>query len=121
MCCPTFSKSTFISWVLATIISLKYEAMRNPNTLYQYVVEKIEGQDKQFYLNARPLFPLLVRQQTGSYRVISLIKAYMFNNVPSFKRIAFGCIPQILKPNFSYKALARLFPSTKSSSICRMF
>jgi predicted AAA+ superfamily ATPase len=24
--------------------------MRNPNTLYQYVVEKIEGQDKQFYL-----------------------------------------------------------------------
>ncbi|HHT15547.1 MAG: ATP-binding protein [Christensenellales bacterium] len=28
----------------------QYEAMRNPNTLYQYVVEKIEGQDKQFYL-----------------------------------------------------------------------
>lgn len=35
----------------------QYEAMRNPNTLYQYVVEKIEGQDKQFYLNARPIFP----------------------------------------------------------------
>ncbi len=28
----------------------QYEAMRNPNTLYQYVVDKIEGQDKQFYL-----------------------------------------------------------------------
>ncbi len=28
----------------------QYEAMRNPNTLYQYVVERIEGQDKQFYL-----------------------------------------------------------------------
>ena len=28
----------------------QHEAMRNPNKLYQYVVEKIEGQDKQFYL-----------------------------------------------------------------------
>ena len=28
----------------------QYEAMRNPNTLYQYVVEKIEGRNKQFYL-----------------------------------------------------------------------
>ncbi len=28
----------------------QYEAMRNPNMLYQYVIEKIEGQDKQFYL-----------------------------------------------------------------------
>jgi len=28
----------------------QYETMRNPNTLYQYVVEKIEGRNKQFYL-----------------------------------------------------------------------
>ncbi|HHW93647.1 MAG TPA: ATP-binding protein [Clostridiaceae bacterium] len=28
----------------------QYEAMRNPNTLYQYVVEKIEDLSKQFYL-----------------------------------------------------------------------
>ena len=53
----------------------------------------------------------------GIYRLISRIIEYSFSSVPSFKRIALGLTPVILNPIFSYKARARLFPSTNSSSI----
>lgn len=55
------------------------------------------------------------------YLLISRIIEYSLSNVPSFNRIALGFTPVILKPIFSYNALARLFPSTNSSSICIIF
>ena len=55
------------------------------------------------------------------YLLIFRIMEYSFSGVPSFRQIALGLTPVIRNPIFSYSALARVLPSTNSSSICRMF
>lgn len=57
------------------------------------------------------------------YLLIFRIMKYSFSSVPSFRRMAFGLIPAIRKPIFSYSARARRLPSanytTEKHSVSR--